>query len=176
MEGITSQYLSALLIALPCAPHDSEIRVKDLHERPYVELTLNWLQEQGIYYEHQPMSNMDIYKIAVNSVTIHLKKMISGDFSSASYLLAAAAMTEGSVTLQGLDLADPQGDKRLIDILRKMGADIQVNSNDITVCGGKPLQGLAIDANEILIYYLRSLCWVYMLRVRCGFIMSARPG
>ncbi|HVV68247.1 MAG TPA: 3-phosphoshikimate 1-carboxyvinyltransferase [Gammaproteobacteria bacterium] len=149
VEGITSQYLSALLIALPCAPQDSEIRVHDLHERPYVELTLSWLQEQGIYFEHQRLGKMDIYKIRGKHRYQPFQKTIMGDFSSASYLLAAASLFEGSVTLQGLDMSDSQGDKQLIDILQKMGADIRVNRNDIIVHGGKPLQGIAIDANEI---------------------------
>ena len=149
VEGITSQYLSALLISLPCAPRDSEVRVQNLHERPYVEITLHWLLEQGIRYQHQQLANLDIYNIPGNQRYQPFQKAIRGDFSSASYLLAAGALMEGCINLQGLDMDDPQGDKRLIGILQQMGADIRINGNDIAVYGGRPLDGIAIDANEI---------------------------
>ncbi|MDO8620272.1 MAG: hypothetical protein Q7R64_02905, partial [bacterium] len=53
VSGASSQYLSALLISLPCAQNDSVITVNDLQERPYVEMTEQWLKEQGIVYSHQ---------------------------------------------------------------------------------------------------------------------------
>ena len=53
ISGKSSQYLSALLISLPCAKNDSVITVNDLQERPYVEMTEMWLREQGIVYTHQ---------------------------------------------------------------------------------------------------------------------------
>src|SRR3990167_2478215 len=60
VDGITSQYLSALLLALPCALQNSEVRVKALHERPYMEMTLNWLNLYKINYHHQREADFDI--------------------------------------------------------------------------------------------------------------------
>lgn len=149
VDGITSQYISALLISLPCAENDSEITVKNLHERPYMEMTLNWLREQHIQFTHRVEKNTDIYHIIGKQRYKNFVTSIAGDFSSASYLIAAAALTEGCVELSGLDMQDPQGDKRLVSILQEMGADITIKSNNLIIRGGKLLKGIKIDANDI---------------------------
>lgn len=149
VDGITSQYISALLISLPCAENDSEITVKNLHERPYMEMTLNWLREQHIQFAHKTEKNADMYYIKGNQRYKNFVTSIAGDFSSASYLIAAAALTEGSVELSGLNMQDPQGDKRLVMILKDMGADITITSHSLIIRGGKQLKGLKIDANDI---------------------------
>ena len=149
VDGITSQYLSALLLALPCARNDSEIKVADLRERPYVDMTLNWLLEQGIQFSHQSCGNIDIYEIKGNQKYKCIHSSIAGDFSSASYLIAAAALIPGEVVVAGLDMTDPQGDKRLVSILQKMGADIVIEPTRLIIRGGKALSGIKIDANDI---------------------------
>lgn len=149
VEGITSQYLSALLMALPCAPHDSTLTVNQLHERPYVEMTLRWLSQQQIIFKHSQSLNQDSYFIKGNQRYRPIDAIIPGDFSSASYLIAAAALTAGRVALHGLDMQDSQGDKRLVNILQDMGADISVFPNHLVITGGKRLKGLNIDANDV---------------------------
>ena len=149
VDGITSQYLSALLISLPCAPLNSKITVKNLHERPYMEMTLNWLKEQDIHFKHSIMEDCDVYHIQGNQRYKPFNTVIAGDFSSASYLIAAAVMTKGSTELCGLDMQDPQGDKRLVYILQEMGADIVIRPQGLSIRGGGDLYGLKIDANDI---------------------------
>lgn len=149
VDGITSQYLSALLLSLPCASTDSTIIVKNLHERPYMEMTLKWLQEQNIQYSHHRTKKNDIYQIQGKQTYQPFRTVIAGDFSSASYLIAAAAMIPGYVELYGLNMQDPQGDKRLVHILQEMGADIVITSTGIIIQGGLALTGLKIDANDI---------------------------
>lgn len=149
VDGITSQYISALLIALPCAKSSSTIIVKNLHERPYMEMTLYWLKMQNIQYSHQHEDSQDIFHIQGNQVYQPRELVIPGDFSSASYLIAAAVLLNGRVILNGLNMHDPQGDKQLITILQTMGADINATHEDIVINGGKPLQGIIIDANDI---------------------------
>lgn len=149
VAGITSQYLSALLIALPCALNDSEITVKNLHERPYIEMTLHWLKQQNIIYSHSKTSNTDTYHIQGKQQYKHFHATIAGDFSSASYLITAAALMKSHVIIEGLDINDPQGDKRIIPILQAMGADIRVEPSHLVVQGGKILTGIKIDANDI---------------------------
>lgn len=149
VDGLSSQYLSALLISLPCAEKDSEITVNNLHERPYVEMTLSWLKEQGIEFQHQILGSNDIFHIKGGQSFHCFQKTLSGDFSSASYLLAAGALLGTPITLLGLDMNDPQGDKILIDILQKMGADIQIKADKIMIHANKKLTGLRIDANAI---------------------------
>jgi len=149
IEGITSQYISALLISLPCAPNDSNIIVKNLHERPYMEMTLNCLREQNIIFSHEKKGNDDIFHIKGNQRYQNFQTSIAGDFSSASYLIAAGALTQGSVEVQGMDMTDSQGDKKLISILQDMGADIDIMADRILIRGGKKLTGIKIDANDI---------------------------
>ncbi len=149
VDGITSQYLSALLIALPCAPMDSQITVKNLHERPYAEMTCQWLQAHQIRCRHDRQATTDIYYIEGNQRYQSLNTVIAGDFSSASYLIAAAASTSGRVELHGLDMQNPQGDKRLVSILQEMGANIGITSSGLIIEGGPILQGISIDANDM---------------------------
>lgn len=149
ISGINSQFLSALLISLPCAPLNSTIIVKDLYERPYVEMTLEWLRHRNIVFDHEQTENRDIYYIKGGHKYSKFYIDIAGDFSSASYLIAAAVLNASHVELHGLRMEDPQGDKRLVTILQKMGADIQIAPYKLIIHGGKQLKGIAIDANDI---------------------------
>ena len=149
VNGLTSQYLSALLMSLPLAPKDSVITVKNLHERPYVEMTLEFLKNLGVSLSHQKIKNMDIYKIEGRQKYRGFHRSISGDFSSASCLIVAGCLVSGKVVLKNLDIKSAQGDKRLITILRKMGADIKIAENKIIIHGGRKLIGIAIDANDV---------------------------
>lgn len=157
VDGITSQYLSALLLSLPLAPSDSIITVKNLHERPYVEMTLRFLKDLRISFSHKKIKNINIYKIRGQQKYSGFKKSISGDFSSASCLLAMGCLIPGEIILEGLDMKSPQGDKKFIEILQKMGADIKISNlsavagaeEKIRIRGGKKLTGISIDANDI---------------------------
>jgi 3-phosphoshikimate 1-carboxyvinyltransferase len=148
VDGFNSQYLSALLISLPCAPNDSEISVNHLHERPYIEMTLSWLNKQNIVYRHEQRENTDIFYIQGNQRYLPFTTYIPVDFSSASCLIAAAALISGKVVFKGLDMNEPQSDKALIPILQQMGADLVIEDDQLTIHGGKPLTGIEIDAND----------------------------
>lgn len=149
IEGTTSQYISALLIALPLAPHDSVITVANLNERPYVEMTAKWLDDLGIIYSWKRGRGKNVFFIKGGQCYKPFTKTIPADFSSASYFLAAAAILKGSVTITNLDISDAQGDKKLIPILRSMGADIRKNKSKILIHGGAVLRGKKINCNDI---------------------------
>ena len=151
VDGNISQYLSALLLSLPLSPSDSVITVKNLKERPYMEMTLQFLDNLGVSYSHDKVKNTDIYKIKGRQKYSGFKKNISGDFSSASYLIAAGCLIKGKITLEGLNMESPQGDKKLIEILKKMGADIKISKTKkkISILGGEKLIGISIDANDV---------------------------
>ena len=121
----TSQYLSALLLAAPLAPGGvvTEIDVPLLNERPYIEMTLSYLDSQGIAYETAP--DFSYFRIPGGSVWNPLAGPVPADFSSAAFPGAAAAISGGPVTLLGLDPYDTQGDKVFFDILKKMGCHVQ---------------------------------------------------
>ena len=149
VDGITSQYISALLLSLPLAKKNSVITVKNLNERPYMEMTLEYLKSLGVSISHRKIKNLDVYKIRGRQQYRDFRKTISGDFSSTSCFIAAGCLIKGKIVLEGLGLKSLQGDKRLIEILRRMGADIETLKNKIVIRGGKNLTGMPVDANDI---------------------------
>lgn len=145
IEGITSQFLSSLLISLPVAGKDSVLRVKNLHEKPYVEITLTWLKRLGIEVTHE---NMEIFRIKGQQRYPAFQRRIPADFSTACFPLCAAAVTRSKVSIQGLDFSDTQGDKVVFDYFKKMGMSIRQENGETVVDGSKTqLRGIEIDMN-----------------------------
>lgn len=141
----TSQYLSSLLISLPLAADDSVITVPLLNEKPYVDMTLRWLEESGIQTEREDYSR---FIIEGGQSYRSFRKRIPGDFSSASFFLCAAAVTGSELTLQNLDPEDSQGDRRILNILSEMGASWKLSDSGITIKSGG-LTGGDFDINDI---------------------------
>lgn len=141
----TSQYLSGLLLATPFARGDSEIRVELLNEKPYVEITLSWLDALGIAYRNDKFRRLFI---SGNQSIAPFERMIPADFSSATFFLCAAAITRSEITLMGLDMRDSQGDKAVVEILREMGCSAVVHESGITIRGDL-LRGREFDLNSI---------------------------
>jgi 3-phosphoshikimate 1-carboxyvinyltransferase len=149
----TSQYLSALLIAAPLAPAGvvTEIEVPLLNEKPYIEMTLSYLKAHSILYNANP--DFSYFSIPGGSSWKAFFSSVPGDFSSAAFPAAAAAITGGPVTLLGLDPQDTQGDKFFFEMLSKMGCDVQYNDNDengksVTVSRNGRLSGETFDLNK----------------------------
>ncbi|MDH7480767.1 MAG: 3-phosphoshikimate 1-carboxyvinyltransferase [Armatimonadota bacterium] len=139
----SSQYLTSLLINCPLVSSDTEIFVSNAVETPYIEMTLGWLDEQGIRYERE---GFERFRIQGGQEYRAFEKGIPGDFSSAAFFLCAAAITSSELTLLGLDINDSQGDKAVLDMLSKMGAEVQVVQEGICIRGGD-LQGKEFDLN-----------------------------
>ncbi|MEK7275588.1 MAG: 3-phosphoshikimate 1-carboxyvinyltransferase, partial [Candidatus Desantisbacteria bacterium] len=137
----TSQYVSSLLISCPLADNDTKIRVMNVTEKPYIQMTMNWLDEQGIEYSHD---GMDYFHLKGGQGYRHFKKRMPGDFSSATFFLCAGAITDADITLIGLDMNDSQGDKAVVDMLSAMGAEISVTTDGIRV-RNKQLYGAEFD-------------------------------
>jgi len=121
----TSQYLSALLLAAPLALPGAvtEIKVPLLNERPYIEMTLSYLDSQGIPYE--AAEDFSCFSIPGGSTWKSVSGPVPGDFSSAAFPAAAAVISGGSVTLLGLERDDTQGDKAFFGFLEKMGCSLR---------------------------------------------------
>ncbi len=146
IEAVTSQYLTALLIALPCAGGDSTIRVPLLYEKPYVTMTLGWLDQLGIDYSTD--ENYGEFRVAGRQTYRPFDRHIPADFSSAAFFLAAAAVTGCELLLEGLDYTDTQGDREVVKILESMGARVEIHERSITIRGGA-LRGGVFDLNAI---------------------------
>ncbi|QQO09601.1 3-phosphoshikimate 1-carboxyvinyltransferase [Breznakiella homolactica] len=125
VECTTSQYLSALLLAAPLAPAGTvtEIDVPLLNEKPYVEITLSYLESHGIPYEKS--DDFSYFRIPGGASYKPATGTVSGDFSSAAFPGCAAAVSGGPVTLLGLDPEDLQGDKAVFDMLQRMGCSVE---------------------------------------------------
>ena len=141
----TSQYLSALLLACPAAEGDSEIVVTELNERPYVSITLDWLDSQGIRYRRE---GLERFMIPGGQRYSPFRRTVAGDFSSATFFFCAAAVTGSRVTVAGLDPADPQGDKQVLDLLGEMGCAVSWDGTSVTV-EGRGLRAIEADLNAI---------------------------
>ncbi len=149
IEAHTSQYLSSLLLACPLAETDSQIDVLLLNEQPYAEMTLRWLDEQGISYRNEGFTR---FVVKGRQRYRSFVKAVPGDFSSATFFACAAAITGSRVTLRGLDLSDSQGDKAVLSMLERMGCRVEARGDGILVSGpgGEAragLRGADLDLN-----------------------------
>jgi 3-phosphoshikimate 1-carboxyvinyltransferase len=144
IAAVSSQYLSSLLLCAPLAKEDTEINVTLLNEPGYVQMTLDWLDKQGIAYEN---CNFRKFKIKGGQKYKAFDAVIPADFSSATFFFCAAALAADEVTLLGLDFSDSQPDKAVVDYLKTMGADITIESKAVTIKAA-PLKGVEIDMNK----------------------------
>lgn len=143
LEAANSQYLTSLLLNAPLADGDTTIHVPMLHERPYVEMTLDWLARQGITVEHD---NYAEFKISGGQRYLSVNRRVPADFSSATFFLCAGALPGNDVACTGLDMTDTQGDRAVVEYLRQMGANVHAANNVIRVTGGD-LVGCELDLN-----------------------------
>ncbi len=144
VEGMVSQYLSSLLICTPLCAEGAELRPINLRERPYVEMTLRWLDRAGIRYERDGYA---LFHVLGNQRYEAFDSLVPGDFSSATFPLCAAAITGSNVDVLGLDMQDAQGDKAVVNYLREMGVEIREEGKAIRVSGGD-LRGCELDLND----------------------------
>lgn len=149
LSGEDSQPVSALLIAASFLPYSTTLTVTNPGEKPWIDLTLEWLKKLGMQVVNH---NYERYEIAGHGAYDGFEITIPGDFSSASYPIAAALVTQTEITLNNVDMNDVQGDKKLIEILIRMGAQIETDPvrKTLTVKRGKRLQGMQIDLNDCI--------------------------
>ena len=144
---ISSQYLTALLIAGPISNNEFNIEViGDLISKPYIDITLKLLTKFNIFYNND---NWRLFSLKKDSVYRNPTKIfVEGDASSASYFFAAASLA-GSIEIKGINKDSIQGDLKFLDIISKMGAKIEYKSDSIQVSRASSLKGLEIDCIEI---------------------------
>jgi 3-phosphoshikimate 1-carboxyvinyltransferase len=143
----SSQYLSALLLAAPAAASDVAIEIDgELVSRPYVDLTIAVMRRFGVEVEREP-AGAAARRFTVRSGQAYrpLDLAIEGDYSSASYFFAAAAVTGGRVAVAGLDPDSRQGDAGLLGLLERMGCRVERAASGITVEGAGSLRGIEAD-------------------------------
>lgn len=144
---ISSQFLSALMMAAPYADAAVSIEILGtLVSVPYVEMTQAVMESFGAQLE----ADNEHHHIAVRSDSSYqgANYHVEPDASAASYFFAAAAITGGDITVQGLHRGSLQGDVAFCECLTQMGCRVEYGENSIRVLGGK-LEGINVDMNAI---------------------------
>jgi len=151
--SVSSQFLTALLLASPLAARQSAVEISitgELVSKPYIEMTLRMMQSFGVdvetdeHFRSFRIPPMSTYRSPGTYV-------IEPDASAASYFLAAAAVCGGSVTVQGLSKNSLQGDVAFAECLEQMDCEVTWNENSMTVyrLPERPLRGISVDMNGI---------------------------
>ncbi len=147
--SVSSQFLSGLLLAAPCATSPVDISVAgDLVSRPYVTLTIDTMDSFGAAVDHTPdLSHFRIEPLGYTAANV----AIEPDASAASYFFGAAAMTGGRVRVEGLSRSTVQGDIAFVEVLEQMGATVDWGSDSVTVTGppAGALRGVDVDLTDI---------------------------
>jgi 3-phosphoshikimate 1-carboxyvinyltransferase len=126
--NVSSQFLSAILITAPRSRYQTTLKVQGRQvSKPYVDATLRMIKTFGGKVVRDTNST---YQIPPNQSYCPAKFRVPGDFSSASFLMAGAALTGGKITVKGLDFLLPQADKDILDILGRMNVSVKVDEHN----------------------------------------------
>ena len=151
---MSSQFLSSLLMASPVVDGDVTISIKDeLISAPYVALTIGLMKKFGVNVEIEgEMDKTPSFKIAATEKYTSPKSiLVEGDASSASYFIAGAAITGGTVTVRGCGSESVQGDVDFANVMEQMGATVTWAPESITVTRdpATKLKGVDVDCGKI---------------------------
>ncbi|MES2831143.1 MAG: 3-phosphoshikimate 1-carboxyvinyltransferase [Pseudomonadota bacterium] len=150
--NVSSQFLTALLMAAPLmvATNPTPVHIDvvgDLISRPYIEITLNLMARFGVTVRQEDWQSFTI--LPGQRYRSPGRIQVEGDASSASYFLAAGAISGGPVRVHGVGQGSIQGDVRFVDALRQMGASVSIGENWIECGGTGMLRAIDADFNHI---------------------------
>jgi len=159
---VSSQFVSSLLISTPLAEMDTTLKVADAVSRPYIEMTLRLADHFGVRLRHKGYSQ---FEVASGQEYRAADFTVPADFSSASFIVAAVAMMGGKAKIENLDASLPQGDSRIVDIAKAMGAKVAVEKGALVIeADGDLLRGGTFDLGDTP----DLLPVVAALALRCG--------
>ncbi len=142
----TSQFLSAVLLVAPLTDEGIDVSTGPIPSRPYVEMTLEMIRAFGASVE---LASDRLFRISGGQSYRGRRYAIEPDATSASYFFAAAAITGGRVRVEGLSAASSQGDARFVEVLERMGCNVERSSQWIAVRGSRYLHGIDVDLNSM---------------------------
>lgn len=144
---VSSQFLTALLMALPLTQQQATIEVVgELISKPYIEITLNLMAKFGVQVQRDGWQRFTIPANCQYQSPTEI--YVEGDASSASYFIAAGAIA-GNVTVTGLGKASIQGDVRFAEAVTLMGGNINYDVNHIQSSQAKTIHAIDLDCNHI---------------------------
>ncbi len=137
--SVSSQFISAILMAAPLASRRVEVRVTgEMVSRPYIELTLEGMRDFGAkaFADDRRYDGEPLFEVVPARSYKCRDYFVEGDASAASYFYAAAAVTGGTLRVEGVGKETQQGDARCADVLAAMGCRVKKERDAITVTGG----------------------------------------
>jgi 3-phosphoshikimate 1-carboxyvinyltransferase len=141
--SVSSQLLTGLLMALPLASKDSEITVRNLKSKPYIDMTIQLLSFFGITVVN---SNYTLFSIQGNQKYTPHDYTVEGDWSGGAFLLVAGAIN-GEISVTGLMKDSRQSDMSILDALGKAGANLIIGEEQIDIKKSE-LKAFEFDATE----------------------------
>lgn len=149
VSGEDSQPISALLIATAFSAGPTDIFVENPGEKPWVALTLSWFDFFNIKYTNENFSH---YRVEGNAQIKGFEKHIEPDFSSLTFLIVAALITNSEITINNFDLNNQGGDKQFITCLQNLGANFAIDetAKTLTIKKGSKLKDAKIDVNDFI--------------------------
>lgn len=145
--GVSSQFVSGMLMALPLLDRGGTVRVSGaLQSRPYVGMTLDALRLFGVPVSVQGQ----VFSLTGGRAAFRSPgtARVEGDWSNAAFWLCAGALCAQRIDCKGIELSSAQGDRKIVDILRQMGAQVKVFDGGVSVGRGS-LRGVKVDAADI---------------------------
>jgi len=145
--GVSSQFISGLLFALPLTEGESVIRITgDVESRPYVDMTVDALRRSGVAIRTD--ADGRVYRVSGNQrYAPESAATVEGDWSNAAFWLCLGAVGTREITVTNLNLKSLQGDKSIMELLIRFGARVASLENGVTVSRGA-LRGIEIDAGN----------------------------
>jgi len=145
--AVSSQFLSGLLMAAPAAQAPVTMTVAgELVSKPYVDMTVEVMRAFGVAVGREGYRR---FEVPAPRRYRGRRYPVEPDASSASYFMAAAAITGGQVTIEGLTPTSTQGDVHFADVLAQMGCDVQWTDRGVTVAGPETLRGIRMDMSAM---------------------------
>jgi 3-phosphoshikimate 1-carboxyvinyltransferase len=142
--SLSSQFLTALLMTAPLSQEGLRIRVTGIVSVPYVEITLAMMRSFGVEVAREG----DTFVVPPGGYR-PADYAVEPDASAASYVFAAAALAGRTATVPGLGQGALQGDLRFVEVLRGMGAEVEIGPDATTVTGTGRLSGVTVNMRDI---------------------------
>ena len=148
-DGKLSQMVSGIMMTAPLLEKDTEIFVETPREKPYLDITLEWVKRHGVTIENS--NDYKYFRIKGNQAYKPCDTTIASDWSGVAFPVVAGIVTDSEIIVDALDFNDSQGDKAVIDYLIAMGADIikDFENNRLIVKGGRSYtSGITVDLSD----------------------------
>ncbi|WP_400237145.1 3-phosphoshikimate 1-carboxyvinyltransferase [Methanomethylophilus alvi] len=142
--GVSSQFVSSLIMSSPLTGRPTDVRITGhLVSKPYIDITTSMMGKFGVEVTEE--GNV------FHTEPQHYRPTdyrVPADFSSSAFPLVAGGIA-GRVTARGMDMSDPQGDRKIIDVLKEAGCDVEVSGDEVTCSNTGRLEGAEIDMGDI---------------------------